>query len=301
MRSTVLLAVLAIAAASACRGGGSRPAPVAPPTPTPAITPSPTPTQIVRAAALPDDEGGRLIARAIEAAGGWSRWQHFRDVSFVSTLTIFDRIGSVLSETILLQRSVLHQGIRTRVDSIGLSEEVVLGLEGGSDWMLHDGKAVNDPLRSAFTRFNALISHFSFGLPFILAESPVRLSYVGSEVDGRHKWEKVRVDFLQPETAPADWLVLYLDADDGLIGQVFAHVTVEFLRHPLWMSKLREYREWDGIKKERRRTIFPADETGAVIGNMSAEQLVEHVRFDTGVSPEIFTKPLVAGGGSPAA
>jgi hypothetical protein len=260
-------------------------------------TPTPTPEVQFK---LPDDQAGKLVARAIEATGGWERWRARRDVAFVSTLTLYDRIGNAVSETIMLHKSPLHAGMKTRVESIGLTEEIVLGVDGHGGWMLHDGKAVSDPLRTAFTRFNALSNHYWFGLPFVLAEGHGNLRYLGSEPDGRMLWEKVRVDFSAADAAPADWLVLYIDADTGLPGRVLGHVTAEFLRHPLWMAKLRDYREWEGIKKERRRTFFPADEDGHLVGPMAAEQLVEHVRFDNDFPRSLFVKPLAAGGGSPA-
>jgi len=298
MRSQVIVALSVLALLSACRGKSEPPSP----TPTPSSAPTATATPVAAALEqLPNDKAGHLIARAIDAAGGWKQWESHRDVSLISTLSIFDRIGSVVSETILLQRSPLHEGLRTRVESIGLDDEVSLGFDEGNAWMMRDGKAITDALSMAFLRFNAVSSHYWFGLPFILAESPVRLSYLGSEAADGRQWEKVRVDFPDRDNAPADWMVLYVDADSGLLGRVLGHVTVEFLRHPLWLAKLREYREWGGLKKERRRTIFPADENGNIIGTMAAEQLVEHVHFDNGFPPSMFTKPLAAGGGSPAA
>ena len=281
----VLLIVLVV---SACREGPSDP-PAAPAVAEAAPVPN-----------LPDNAAGRLIARAINAAGGWAAWQRHRDASFITTLTIFDVLGNATSETIFLHKMPLHNGLKTRLESIGLEDEVVFGFDGRDTWMLRGGEAVTEPTRTAFTRFHALNTVYWFSLPFILAELPVEMSYVGSENDGKQRWEKVRVAYNDVPGTPADWIVVYLDATTGLIDRVHSHVRAEFLRQTLWVGRWQDYRDLDGIKKERRRTFFPADLTGKIVGNITAEQLVEHVRFDNGFTAEQFTKPLAAGGGSPA-
>jgi hypothetical protein len=249
---------------------------------------------------LPDDDAGRVIARAIDAAGGWDAWQRHRDAAFVSTLTIFDGRGNATSETIFLHKLPLHHGLKTRLESIGLRDEVTFGFDGRETWMLHDGQMVTEPAQTAFTRFHAISSLYWFSLPFVLAEVPGTLSYLGHETDGAARWEKVRVAYSDPAAVPADWLVLYIDAASGLIDHLHCHVTAEFLRHTLWVGTWHEYRDANGIKKERRRSFFPADPGGAIIGPLAAEQLVEHVRFDNGFAPDLFTRPLAAGGGNPA-
>jgi hypothetical protein len=247
---------------------------------------------------LGDDEAGRIVRRSIDAAGGWATWKRLQDVEFVATLTIFARSGEVASETIFLHKVLLHRpGVR--VDSIGLIEPVIFGYDGERDWMLRGGRAVTSLTGTAFTRFHAMGDAFWFGLPFVLAERPGDLSYLGAEEEEGRRWERVRVAYQDP-TLPADWMVLYFDADSGLIGKVHARITAEFLTHPLWMARLREYQEVGGLVRERRRLIYPADIEGKAIGPLAAEELVEHIRFDSGWTEELFIAPLAAGGGNPA-
>lgn len=249
---------------------------------------------------LPDDDAGRVVARAIAAAGGWERWQAHRDASFISTLTLFDPLGNATSETIFLHKLPLHDGMKTRLESIGLHNELIFGFDGGDSWMLENGQAVTEPNRTAFTTFHGISMLYWFTLPFVLAELPGALSYVGAEADGERRWDKVRVEYHDTAAAPADWVVVYVDAQTGLIDRVHCHVTADFLRQSLWVGNWRDYRTVEGIKHERRRTFFPADLGGAAVGGMAAEQIVEHVHFDNNFPRELFTRPLAAGGGSPA-
>ena len=157
-----------------------------------------------------------------------------------------------------------------------------------------------EPSQTAFTRFHAISSRYWFMLPFVLAEVPGELSYAGSESDGDTRWDKVRVVYGDLSTVPADWLVLYVNAETGALDRVYCRVLAGFLRHTLWIGEWRDYRNYDGIQEARRHGFFPADAHGSIVGPLAAEELFEHVRFDNGFPPELFAKPLAAGGGSPA-
>lgn len=240
---------------------------------------------------LPDDAAGRVVARAIEAAGGWERWRQHRDASFISTLTIFDPVGNAVSETIFLHRVLLHRGVRTRLESIGLGEELHFGFDGENEWMTHGGRLVRESQRIAFTRFHALSSAYWFSLPFVLAELPCELTYLGPEDSDGRTLERVRVGYDDSVPLPFDWLVLYFDAQTGRIDRVHVHAFAEFLQHSLWVSVWRDVRRIGGIELARRYAYFAADPAGEFVGGMAGEQLIEHVEFDRDFAPEIVEPP----------
>jgi hypothetical protein len=245
---------------------------------------------------LPDDDAGRVVARAIEASGGWESWQRHRDASFVSTLTIFDPVGNAVSETIFLHRILLHRGVMTRVDSIGLGDEVQFGFDGDAEWMLHGGRVVSESQRVAFTRFHALSSAYWFSLPFALAELPGELTYLGREERGGRTFERIRVGYDDSVPLPFDWLVLYFDAATGRIDRVHVHALAEFLQHSLWVGVWGEARPVGDLEIGRRYAFFAADPAGEIVGRLAGEQLVEHVEFDRGFGPELFRRPSGARG-----
>ena len=245
---------------------------------------------------LPEGDAGPLLQRAIDAAGGWERWRAVRDVSYISTLTVLDPAREVSSDSIGWFTAPLHAGALARMDSIGLPTEVRFGIDAERTWIFSDGRPVLAPGQLALTRFDLVSSLFWFTLPFRLAERPAAVTYEGHErsADGT-AWEKLRAEFPQPDPAvPGRWVVLYLDADSGLIDHVHAQLSAPFLRHELWIGQWLHYRDCDGLRKERQRKFFPADADGNVIGAMVAEQFVEHVRFNTGYDRDHFREPLPA-------
>ena len=281
MRRATLLLVLASTLMS-CQ---SRPEQTA--TPAPSAVEKGTSSQ----PPLPDDEAGRLVRRAIAAAGGWETWLNHRDVAYIATLTIFDPLGNAVSESIFLHKMLLHQGMKVRLESIGLGEEVLFGFDGQNEWMLRDGRAVTASVCTAFTRFHALSSAYWFSLPFVLAELPCELTYLGSEKDGETTVEKIRVGYADSVPVPFDWVILYFDASTAKLERIHVHALASFLQHSLWLGVLRGDRQVGGISVERRRAFFPADAAGEIVGAMAAETLLEHVEFDRGFAPDLFAPP----------
>lgn len=245
---------------------------------------------------LPEGDAGRLLRRAIEAAGGWERWRAAGDVSYVGTLMVIDPAREVRSDSIGWFTAPLHRGALARVDSIGLPTAVRFGIDGDRTWIVSDGRPVLAPGQLALTRFELVSSLFWFALPFRLAERPAAVTYAGREhgPDGT-TWDKLRAELPQPDpSVPGRWVVLYLDADSGLIDRVHAQLSAPFLRHDLWIGQWLHYRDCDGLRKERQRRFFPADADGNVVGAMVAEQFIEHVRLNNGYGPDHFREPVPA-------
>lgn len=242
-----------------------------------------------------------MLGRAIDAAGGWERWMAVRDVSFISTLTIVDPAREVSSDSIGWFAAPLHRGALARMDSIGLPTEVRFGIDAEDTWIVSEGKPVIAPSQLALTRFDLVSSLFWFSLPFALTELPATVTYLGeTRAENGKRVLRLKAEFTTPHPAvPGPWFVLHLDAETHLIDQVHGRLSAPFLRHELWVGHWRHYRDWNGIRKERQRQFFPADETGAILGAMVAEQYVEHVRFNNGFDALHFQRPPGADGVKP--
>jgi hypothetical protein len=244
---------------------------------------------------LPAGSAGKVLARALDAAGGWERWAAARDVSFVGTLTLVDRNRHLSSESIGWYMAPLHNGMRARMESIGMPSAITFGVNGEDTWIYRDGARVEDPPRLAVTRFDLVSSLFWFSLPFSLAETPATITDMGPASEGASQWDRLKIEFgADDPNVPGEWFVLYIDQGTGLIHHVHARLTAPFLRHDLWIGKWLEYAEQAGFKKERLREFYPADRDGVIVGPVVATQLVEHIRVNNGFASELFEVP--AGG-----
>jgi hypothetical protein len=242
---------------------------------------------------LPEGEAGRVLRRAFDAAGGWERWAALEDVSYVSTLNILDIRRQVSSESIGWFKAPLHRGALARMDSIGLPNEVQFGISGGDTWVFSDGEEILAPRQLSLTRFDMTTNLFWFSLPFLIGELPCATTDLGEERGPEgERWRRIKVVFDAPQPlVPGEWFVLYLDEETWLIDRIHARLTAPFLRQEVWVGKWLRYTDWNGIKKERQRQFFPANLKGEIVGNLVAEQFIEHVRFDNGYPLDYFAKP----------
>jgi len=282
LRIHVLLALAAIA-------GCNRPT-------MPSVEVAAIPVAQTRPPHVPDGAAGKLLVRAMDAAGGWQRWSERDDVSFISTFTALDERGAATSETIFLHKMLLHSGPKTRLESIGLDEELAFGLNGADWWMLRSGHLLTDERSTAFTRFQALSADYWFQVPFVFAEIPARLSYLGAESDGAKHWEKLRVEYDEQTIVPVNWVVAYIDVDSGTIDRIFCETRTELLRQKLWRAELEDFRTVDGIRRERRRNFFPVNDIDRLLGTKAAQQIIEHIQFDNELSAELFERPPITDG-----
>lgn len=242
---------------------------------------------------LPEGRAGEVLARAIDAAGGWRSWSEKRDAGFVSTTTISNPVAGTTSETLGLYRLPLHDLGKVRFDSLGLIEPVAVGFDGKEIWVSRDGRPVPRDEDLGVPRFNVVSTAFWFGLPFRLAELPVTITDEGDRFVGDDRFALLGVTLNDdaPET-PGDRFVIWFDAKTGLIHHLVADITAPFLAHRLWVGFWRDYRDVDGIRIERRRRFLPSDEEGNVVGSLVVDQLVEDVRFDVGISADLFKRPF---------
>jgi hypothetical protein len=272
-------AVLVLAACAAC------------------TSPAGGPRQVAQDPHLPDGQAGEVLRRAIDAAGGWERWRNVRDVSYISMMTIVDPGRQVTSDSIGWFMAPLHDGARARMDSLGLPTEVHFGIDAEDTWIVSDGVSVTAPGQLALTRFDMVSSLFWFSLPFRLGEEPATVTYLGEhQGEGGRRWHRLKAEFeARNPGVPGKWFVLYIDADTGLIDRVHSQLTAPFLRHELWVGQWLDYRDCNGIQKERQRKFFPANADGDIVGDMVAEQFIERVRFNDDYAPEHFRRPPAAG------
>jgi hypothetical protein len=241
---------------------------------------------------LPAGHAGEILSDALQAAGGWERWSKMRDVSYISTLTILNRARQLSTESVGLYTAPLHAGARARMDSIGLPTRVQFGIDGEESWIFSEGEPITEPGQVALSRFDMVSSLFWFSLPFALAELPAAVTDVGPASEDGKRWNRLKAVFDEPNPAvPGRWFVLYLDAETDLIDRVHAQLTAPFLRHEIWVGKWLQYGECGGFRKERQRQFFPADLDAKIVGDMVAEQFIEHVEFNRGFPPSHWARP----------
>lgn len=245
------------------------------------------------AARAEPDRAAEIVAKAIAAAGGWQRWLVVRDVSYVSSTVYFHPLAGERRESFGTYQILLHGPDRVRFSSSAGSASASATLAGEDLWLERDGVLVSDPPRLALARLHLAGNLFWISMPFALRETWLDVRDAGDVVDDGRLWHRLRVT-LEPGSPPelGQYFVVFVDARSGRVERVWGVVDSPFLAHRFWLGRWLDYRDIDGLKVAHRREVLPADADGKAIDTPRVEQRLSDIRYDVGLNPAWFFKPI---------
>lgn len=159
---------------------------------------------------LASNQGGQIVAAAIEAAGGLQRWYSNGPIHFRFRYVPVGRPGPDTVQTVDTWRSrAVHQ--------LSDSASARFGWDGENAWT----DAAPDTEFGTNPRFWSLTPYYFVGVPFVLSDPGVTLEYEGEvDLEGR-TWELVRATFGDGVgDAPEDFYVVLVDKETHRVGGV---------------------------------------------------------------------------------
>lgn len=159
-------------------------------------------------ARLMKSEGGKLIARAIEAHGGLAQWFAQGPLAF--------RFAYVPEDSSKPARDT-HQIIDTwsarAYHEMTSDRTQIFGWDGTRAWStLPDDKVISP-------RFWSLTPYYFVGVPFVFADEGVNLEVMGETSLEERTYDLVKVTFGEGVgDAPDDYYITYIDRESGRVG-----------------------------------------------------------------------------------
>ena len=244
---------------------------------------------------LRPDSGEKMVQDMIAAAGGLDAWKNIRDGQFVRTHRLYDENGTVVkqaSQTFYFHNtSDGHQVlIKTRTPAGG---QVLIGRDAGKCWASLDEKAVepkkiaedmelmcDDEGCSPLCAVEMALYRMSF--PFKLADDGVIPRNGGTAVLNGEKVQLLDVTF-DPKVGRDRW-VFFTDPSTKLIRKIEHYPSVKDNVQPeeIFMS---EFKQEGGIVLSHSNKYYRSN------GKLLEEYQVSDVKFNTPVSPAVFSKP----------
>ena len=129
--------------------------------------------------ALPDNQAGDVVKKAIAAAGGWDNWKSKDNFSFYKKITQLDSTGTVKKIVKQLHTYQLKDGFKARMEwSVGSNNFLILNdgdkaIKYKNGIEMTDKKSENEAWNSSYG------SHYVIGIPYKLADPGVTLGYNG--------------------------------------------------------------------------------------------------------------------------
>ncbi|MCZ6673956.1 MAG: hypothetical protein O7C75_13575 [Verrucomicrobia bacterium] len=201
------------------------------------------------------NEGGRLLAEAIQAHGGHKQWLLNEVLEFRWTYHMTDRGPNAVTETL------------QRVDTSSLEavhelpgSDVRFGWTGKEAWLMPA-----DAPRRPNPRFWALTPYYFIGIPFVFADlnSNFEKFEAGIEFEGT-VYDQVKVTF-NPGTgdAPDDYYIVLIHPETRLVGGVRYIVTSKLVARngpgPEKLLTLEDYAVLGDIHLPSKHRTFSMD------------------------------------------
>lgn len=274
-------------------------------------------------------EGGQWALKAIEGHGGIWRWRQRAFVTFD-----YMKLGVSHGMDTTIENRKRDTTIVPRLDTlINLRERITLDLPNGlafsrsasnnpallkginadSAWLVSDDIPSEDSAAVRRAGAHLMETRIAFGLPFSLLDTTLSFSLSGQEpaldtsiVKGEDPGTfdttitPYTIQQLKVEPAPAGtglaWLVLYLDSRDGKVRRLLSPRSDSAATSDAWLILWSDQQSTLGMTLGGRRTTYPADATGKIIGPMVSDRRYFNVEFSRTVegSPFTWTSPVPA-------
>jgi hypothetical protein len=239
-----------------------------------------------RLAEIADPRAAEVVARMLQAYGGWSVWRDHRSVEYVHRLEFYG--GARTPERVLRQihRFSIGHDIEAYLEDLDVTEPLVVRLAGDVLEVTRGGVQVIDPAALEFPRRFGVYARFVFQQPWSLLEDGSSLAIRAERTPPRagrttpDPCDVVRLTRRRDDGAPpADWTDFYVSQVSRLVDRVHTYRAEDgTYRVTVWS----DHRTTDGIRVPTRRTTYASDVTGAI---GALEVVVEYtdVRFDVPV------------------
>jgi len=233
--------------------------------------------------------GARIVARAIEAHGGWERWAEVRDLTVYDTRRGFGADGDTTETRIV---AAYHKGPPwMRIERRSRDgDTVVHGYDGETHWASRNGERLHDPEAVAQARFRVWTDQYFHFLPFKLADEGARFEYRGrGEVEGRPV-DRVRVTYGSGiGDAPDDVYTYAFDAETHTLVSFHFNVTAvdpDFYELVRWVET-----DWmHGLLRPRRTKAWDSDASRAPVRQRS-EHAYDSIQVNRGLDRAYFRPP----------
>jgi len=239
-------------------------------------------------AALPQNQAGEVVKRAIAFAGGWEKWAAMQTVQYQKTTTQFNDDGSVKKKMIELHQYVLQPQLRVRFAWEDEGKQYASIYSGWHGWKLIDGQLAATTQDSLQARNPSLGSHYNFCMPFKLTDPGTTLTYLGqAQLDNGVMADKVCATY---EKGASDagglhtW-TFYFDSNDGRLVANHFQSGDRFS-----FTEYADHKIIDGIHMPTRRYGYRSNEKAEKAARTS-EISYEDIRFNAPLADSLFMSP----------
>ena len=234
---------------------------------------------------LPENEGGKIIRKAIEKAGGWENWISKENLSYSKIITHLDSSGGVESTEKQFHIYKLKNGFkgligwRIEEDSLQIINDGMQAKKYKNGRELTDDKSKDDAWDTSFG------SHYVISMPFKLTDAGVNLTYEGIDtLILERPVHSVKVEYAKGAGSTGGmhlwWYLFDVDTYD-LVGNYLDH------GKGYTINIYEGFQEVDGLRIHKKRNRYISNEKKELVMLKTIYEY-EELKFDVSINESIF-------------
>jgi len=241
-----------------------------------------------------DGNNSSLIDQMIEALGGLENYNKLHDVTY--NLVYRDTLKNVQDVSI---EKYLYKGElswakyteHTKNVFPESSNPVIQAWNGQEAWVIADGNFIPAPSAKRMARFARNTAFFWFNMMYKMADKGTHHKMLPEREFKGTNYNIVEVGYEEGVGDAQDRFVLYINPKTKLVDHfIFSNAFFGPDVPPRMMHVT--YEEYNGLKFPKKLAYEMSDWEGNLLpGPMRAEKLFSNVKFNTGISQDLFEKP----------
>jgi len=245
--------------------------------------------------AKPENKGKALVREMVAAMGGRDKFYAQNDVEYTYTYSVpAENKKDISLERYKFQGEKSWALYETHEKLVFPDKEgpVEMAFDGNDTWLTIDGELVTDSAAVALADFMRKTNYYWFCMMFKLLDPGVNYAYQGTKMIDSVTYETVKITFGENVGDAQDTYVLYVNPVTHLVDY-FLFTVMDFGRSEPLLMKM-QYQDINGLKITKFREYGPADWEGNLKDGMGVKVYYEDVKFNVGLTDELFEEPDLA-------
>lgn len=235
--------------------------------------------------ALPDNEAGTIVRKAIEYFGGWENWVSKNTVSYYKTTSYLDSTGTETRSVGQLHQYQLQPTFKARMSWEENGDQYVIINNGQQAWKFKNGEEMTDQGSKNQAWNSSFGSHYVFSMPFKLTDPGTILTFEGLDtLDNGKVVNSLKVEYEEGAGSSGgmhDWWYFFDPETNELIANFLDH------GHGYSYTSYEGFEEVDGIRIQKKRHSYDTNENRG-IGYLETTYKNEDVQFNVSLSEDLF-------------
>lgn len=238
--------------------------------------------------ALPDNEAGNTVRKAIDYFGGWQKWVEKNSVAYYKTTTYLDSTGAETRSVRQFHQYQLQPAFKARMSWEENGDQYVIVNNGQQAWKFKNGKEMTDQASKNQAWNSSFGSHYVFSMPFKLTDPGAILTFEGLDTLANGQVvNSVKVQYEEGAGSSGgmhDWWYFFDPRTNELVANFLDH------GNGYSYTSYEGFEEIGGVRMQKKRHSYDTNENRE-IGSLQTTYENEDIQFNVSLDDALF-EPL---------